>query len=548
MFIVNLHHDGIFIDDPLKYAQEDLKQITYVNFEGMSYEDLREIVRRLVHGLVMRLYYCKINTPLTIGIKKLKTDEDVEKFLTIGYENKWMVGLYVEHFNYDVLDFIGFESNVHDSSEENVVISNVTTTEPFFNKLCSEHGFYRGYIHVLVPAMNNTRVVEYPEGVDIDASFKIKRERLKLMLYRERDVEGGRYASMAPEPKSKPKGKVKSKSKPKAKSGKKVQKKPVTFRMSIVTRSRKDGEWTSKEAEKSVIKGDDLGTSGSLVTYKWIAHQHAKEITIDPFIAYRSWFLGLLHDDLSLQHRASLTVLSDAHKGLLDDMDEIKQINEDAYDYLVQRNPKSWSKAFFELERIVSMSRLAQNLEDSITPSIKIQNWIVYPSGYMEMEVRMGAKSFGVKLQLRKCVCEMWDMIRVPSIHTVAGFMHLNRVLDEGVCHYYSQETWFQTYQHSIRPLYRTRMKHTDNQLPLRPIVRKMLGRPRKKKVKAIGENTSQVSREGRKMTCSSCYTVAFGKYLDGIHVTWARFGKKQGKNTTFQPRDHLRDGVTQCA
>ncbi|GKA07070.1 hypothetical protein Tco_0686294, partial [Tanacetum coccineum] len=39
-----------------------------------------------------------------------------------------------------------------------------------------------------------------------------------------------------------------------------------------------------------------------------------------------SWFLGLLHDDLSLQHGASLTVFSDAHKGLLDIVVDCKAV------------------------------------------------------------------------------------------------------------------------------------------------------------------------------------------------------------------------------
>nr|GEX04389.1 hypothetical protein [Tanacetum cinerariifolium] len=30
-----------------------------------------------------------------------------------------------------------------------------------------------------------------------------------------------------------------------------------------------------------------------------------------------------------------------------------------------------------------------------------------------------------------------------------------------------------------------------------------------------------------------------FEKNLNGLHETWARFRKKQGKNTTFQLRDH---------
>lgn len=91
-------------------------------------------------------------------------------------------------------------------------------------------------------------------------------------------------------------------------------------------------------------------------------------------------------------------------------MEKIKKIDQLAYDYLVQRNPKSWSKAFFEMDRrcatfengisesfnkaifgprskpiitmleeiilykmqrLVAMNEVAFNLEDSITTSIR---------------------------------------------------------------------------------------------------------------------------------------------------------------------------------
>nr|GEY10420.1 calcium/proton exchanger [Tanacetum cinerariifolium] len=91
-------------------------------------------------------------------------------------------------------------------------------------------------------------------------------------------------------------------------------------------------------------------------------------------------------------------------------MDQIKQLDEDAYDYLIKRNPNSWSRAFFEMDRrcatfengisesfsrailepkhkpiitmleeirlyimqrLVTMNKITTNLQDTITPSIR---------------------------------------------------------------------------------------------------------------------------------------------------------------------------------
>nr|GEZ14965.1 splicing factor [Tanacetum cinerariifolium] len=57
------------------------------------------------------LYYCPIRIPLNVGIKELNTDSDVQDFVRVGYENKWFVNLYVEHFDHDVMDFINEEAN-----------------------------------------------------------------------------------------------------------------------------------------------------------------------------------------------------------------------------------------------------------------------------------------------------------------------------------------------------------------------------------------------------------------------------------------------------
>ncbi|GJU77253.1 hypothetical protein Tco_1274323 [Tanacetum coccineum] len=94
----------------MRYLQGDLKQITYINFKGMSSKDLTEIVRRLVLGLVKSLYYCKTGKKLGLDIKELKSDSDVDAFLKLGYDNGFMVDLYVEHFGYDVMDYLNYEN------------------------------------------------------------------------------------------------------------------------------------------------------------------------------------------------------------------------------------------------------------------------------------------------------------------------------------------------------------------------------------------------------------------------------------------------------
>jgi hypothetical protein len=193
------------------------------------------------------------------------------------------------------------------------------------------------------------------------------------------------------------------------------------------------------------------------------------------------------------------------------------------------------------------MHKLAVNLEDSITPTIRkkleyfkresrfvfsnilykstflgcltdlycvtCRHWDVLASTYDVLEVRSGAKAFAVNLTNQTCSCRLWQLSGFPCIHAVAAYMHLSRDADEGVCHWYSQEMWANVYQFSIRPVLGSLFWiRTNNDPPLPPIVRKMPGRPKKARVKAPDENNSQVSRRGKQMRCSNCQTVGHNK------------------------------------
>ena len=174
------------------------KQITDIDFEGMSFTDFREIIKHYVHGIVYRLYYCPLRTPLNVGIKEIKTDNDVQEFVRVGYDNKWYIDLYVEHFDYDIMDFINEEANgilssgssdeyyssdecedfpdvdFHNEGEDNVVIKNLTTKDPFLNKMCPNSDMYVDYHDHSVPQAE-CEALDDPEADNIDPIFQAKK-------------------------------------------------------------------------------------------------------------------------------------------------------------------------------------------------------------------------------------------------------------------------------------------------------------------------------------------------------------------------------------
>ncbi|PWA78041.1 hypothetical protein CTI12_AA102080 [Artemisia annua] len=154
-------------------------------------------VSQLVHNPLRRLYYCKVGTPLILGIKEIKNDDDVEAFLIVGYETKWVVDMYAEHLDddaFDVRDFaetnnvdLGNESSdaycssdeedygdvefFFTESDENVQIRVVTRKDPFLLKLCSNSGHYKGFIDEKV----NEPTIEVINDTDnIDPKYRAK--------------------------------------------------------------------------------------------------------------------------------------------------------------------------------------------------------------------------------------------------------------------------------------------------------------------------------------------------------------------------------------
>ncbi|GJS71633.1 hypothetical protein Tco_0704474 [Tanacetum coccineum] len=200
---VNLFHDGVFTVCPFEYAVLDIKQITDIQFEGMSYVQFRDVIRKLVYGLVASMCYCKVGTPLRIGIKPIQNDSDVDQFVNFAYKNKWQINLYVEHSGYDVLDIRDQRETMADdgnkssdayySSDEkdlsyvdfhseldhNVVINTVSTNDPFLNKLCGDNPEFINLVDE--PVNENVETVE-EDTENIDPVFNVK-ERISYVTH-----------------------------------------------------------------------------------------------------------------------------------------------------------------------------------------------------------------------------------------------------------------------------------------------------------------------------------------------------------------------------
>nr|GEX03303.1 F-box domain, leucine-rich repeat domain, L domain-like protein [Tanacetum cinerariifolium] len=496
-FSIYMHYGGIFITSHLTYAEGSSREINDVNFDDMSLQILYEIVRKLILGgsnLVKRLYYCKTDTSLSLGIKELLSDLDVEAMLNAGYDNGNQMDFYVEHYDFDVMSFINLEPSLEQSLEDNddydsdnyediknvdyqneaddnVVIKDFTTPDPFLNKLSTRAVFRASTSRQQVSVIGDIPK-EDPDNAQIDMWY-MKNDWRSVLVFCGKNVQEGRCAR---------------------KKGKKNRPIPKTDRSveGIVEKVLNDsGEGTSKQVKRSKVKKVKKVRKGKKVKKvqnKQVVDNFGRlfldsnprstcRLDVDEsntsrtfkriYISFKGvkdgWLAGcrkviglngcfLKHTyDLALNDGTCITIISDSHKAQFKaHIDNIRQINQQAYEYLVARDPNSWSRAFFEMDRrcaafendisesfnraildqrskpiitmleeirlyithrLFQMNKVAFSLEATITPSIrkrlealkeKQRFWIVYPSGFKELEVRCGDDSFGVNLQHKK--------------------------------------------------------------------------------------------------------------------------------------------------
>ncbi|GJZ30287.1 multidrug resistance-associated protein 5 [Tanacetum coccineum] len=273
-----------------------------------------------------------------------------------------------------------------------------------------------------------------------------------------------------------------------------------------------------------------------------------------------TWFLKLLEEDLGCSRGNGLTLMSDQHKVLLkllkmqlfwaaskasypqlfnNIMDKIESATPNAHKYLMYKNPKTWSRAFFEVDRgceaiengfsecfnsvivnvrhkplltmleairVIVLERMNKMRE--ISRKWNPRFWHVIPAGGDLYEVRSRSEGFTVDEGKRTCSCRMWQLSGLPCVATKVTFL-INRVLESYVPAWFEIDMYFVAYHNYVQPV--PGMNFWPDQsmystvLPPKP--RKMLGKPRKKSIRAIGkgDSSTRVSKVDSQGSCSNC-------------------------------------------
>ncbi|CAI9293941.1 unnamed protein product [Lactuca saligna] len=247
-------------------------------------------------------------------------------------------------------------------------------------------------------------------------------------------------------------------------------------------------------------------------------------------------------------------------------MNEIKSLESRAYDYLIERDSRCWSKAFFRegidfdaVENGVSESfnsivldarrkPLITMLEDircwamqrlwmqkqnglswdlDICPSIRreIEDlkelfWVPYVSGYKEFEVFKGNERYAIDLNQRACGCRSWQLTGIPCVHAISTILSLNLDVEAFVSNSYPKVSFLNRYEYKIHPLNDScEWPHVEGlHSILPPLKRRLPGRPyvkgkRDQAERELSRHTRHtVSRVDIPLRCTICHQTSHTK------------------------------------
>lgn len=319
-----------------------------------------------------------------------------------------------------------------------------------------------------------------------------------------------------------------------------------------------------------------------------------------------TWFLDLLMNDLDLFEGAELTLISDQQKGLVEAIHEllpkaehrncarhiyanfrkkfggaklkklfwkscktgnkqhhsnlmlkIKENIEVAFDHLQEREPKHFSRAFFQkysvceavennmcevlnavlleargktiiqmledirlymMERIVKRRNSMQSWDGELGPRIRARidkgkkesrNWLSTHNGNNKFEVKhiRGKHGYTVDMVRKTCSCGLWELSGIPCVHAITSIYHLRDQPENYVSEWYHINKMEMAYFHSLEPINGEALWVKQLFDPLKPPrQRRLPGRPKKSRRKEFHEDGgSRVSRVGRVMHCGRC-------------------------------------------
>ncbi|KAL7597701.1 hypothetical protein Lser_V15G24582 [Lactuca serriola] len=212
-------------------------------------------------------------------------------------------------------------------------------------------------------------------------------------------------------------------------------------------------------------------------------------------------------------------------------MKEIQILNPVAFEYLMEKNPISWCRAFFQEGTMCDAFNLSMKgsawPEFKPCPTIrtllnklkKAQRYYqVLPTGLNQFETRNLAESYVVDLDKKTWSCRVWQLNGYGCVYSVETISFLNRNVGSYVDPMYFGAFYRNTYKYPMKGMNGSNMwPCTNYSPPLPPLRRKLSGRPKVNRRKDLSKKATRhtVSKVGKRILCSMCKEVGHNKVVE---------------------------------
>ncbi|CAN6352866.1 unnamed protein product [Urochloa humidicola] len=366
------------------------------------------------------------------------------------------------------------------------------------------------------------------------------------------------------------------------------------------------------------------------------------------------WFLQTLKDDLGILNTHPWTIMTDKQKGLIpavreifsdsehrfcvrhlyqnfqvwfkgetlknqlwacarstsitqwtENMDKMKALNKEAYEWLEELSPNTWVRAFFSdfpkcdvllnnnsevfnkyildarelpilsmIERIKCqlMTRVCSKQEElkkwpgTICPKImkKVQknaefanSCYALPAGMGVFQVTSKDRQYIVDIKTNHCDCRKWDLTGIPCNHAISCLRHERIQPEDVVADCYSLRSFSRAYEFNIMPTADQKSwERMNGPLVKPPMYDKKVGRPKKCRRKqpheVVVKGVKKMSKHGVEMHCSNCGSNKHNKRKcelreQGRPPTKMMAKKSRKNNSVTEERDSEDHAVSQA-
>nr|GEV08016.1 60S ribosomal protein L34 [Tanacetum cinerariifolium] len=506
----NFHHDDNFVTSPLMYHEEDESTIHDIDFKGMIVARLSKMLQGTCMFPVKGIFFLVLGKELSNGLIQIKNDLDLANCISIIYKNGKVIDMFLEHHGYDLSHWIQTDIDNNDDEIYDVEMEDITGDKPDVGESSQPCG----------------------KELEINSDDEDVGKQFKLV---DGDLAEGRSDGKKGKKEDWPYKKEKDKDELPKKDKGKLLRAPKKGTKKVCKRAKQralfdhEGGLIKQYSRLWDYKKQLLDMNPGLSVHLHVDEKddgkiYFKRIYIYFMLMIEGWSAGcrkvIGFDGCFLKGTCRgelLTAMgrdgnnqmfpiawvvgaaaSTVQHNFFLKMILIGNIDLEAKQWLVDRNPNRWCRAFFKIDRgcaayengiSESYHNSIRIARDSITPSIRKEikhlkhsqrYWIVYPCGNNVFKVRKGDDSYGVNIENRTCACKWWDLSGVPCMHSVAAFSFLKN-------------------DPILEP-------------PLPQVLRKMPGRTRKLRIKHVTKRVNVITKSGRMMTCHNCWEKGHNK------------------------------------